>query len=849
MRIKKLTTVLASTFQKSLFLCICLFTLAIVTAPALNAQEPDYRTRFTDAEYYFMFQDFQEALPLYLVALKEKPENANLHYRIGLCYLSIPGLKHKAVPYLEKAIQQINPSYQEGSYKEEGAPIDAYFHLGEAYRIEERFDDAISSYKKFRDLLDTRDVYNLDYVNQQIKACERAKEMLDNALEIELERIPLFNTDKYISFACQSYDKNHILLTVQEKFYDAIYLCTKKDNGEWGPPINITLDLAVEGELYTTAINHDGTELFLFRNDRGVGNIYSSKKVDGKWQQVQKLGRSINSRRWETFASVSSDGKTLYFSSNQRGGEGGLDLYYSERQPDGDWGRAVNLGATINTPHNEESPHLSPDGNRLYFISQGHNSMGGYDIFYSERIGENEWSVPTNMGYPINTADDDMTYYPLSEDLGMLTKAERGNADVRKLYKVKILPQPHEVKVDIVGNLTLANNYDVEGDSFTIHLLDAETKDTLESVSPADKTGKFRLNSHAGSFRVLAKGEGYTPASIPVVIPVTYPREEYPVDISLVPIEVTSGEYLTIRSILFEFDCDELNRDAKFELEKLYGLLAKYPDITIEVTGHTDNMGSAAYNYKLSLRRAESVIDYLVSKGIEEDRLVARGASAYENVASNFNSDGTDNPEGRSLNRRASIKVLQSDTEVKIEHAMTVPEHLKPREQNFTILLAPVNSNIDEARLEELNEHFDFNVNNLTGHNDQFAFSLGSFNHKSKALKPLNYIIDNGFPLAKIMGEKDLDMLISRSISLSRSSHKSNNKLFTIQLFPYKDAPVERSVLKDVEAREVKGEDEMYRYIYGKFYGKNAAKEELARIKEIGFSEAFIVNISRFNGR
>ncbi len=820
----------------------------MVTMPELNAQENDYRARFTDAEYYFMFQDFQEALPLYLVALKEKPNNANLHYRIGLCYLSIPGLKYKAVTYLETAIQQINPSYQEGSYKEEGAPNDAYFHLGEAYRIQEQFDKAIASYKTFRDLLDTRDVYSLDFVNQQIKSCERAKEMVENTLEVEMDRIPLFGTDKYISFASRSYDGNHILLTVQEKFYDAIYMFSKKDNGEWGPPLNITLDLAVEGELYTTALNHDGTELFLFKNDRGVGNIYSSKKVDGKWQQVQKLGRSINSRRWETYASVSPDGNTLYFSSNQRGGEGGLDLYYSKKQPDGDWGRAENLGKAINTPYNEESPHLSADGNRLYFISQGHNSMGGYDIFYSERIGENEWSVPTNMGYPINTSDDDMTYYPLSENTGMLTKAEKGNANVRRLYKVKILPQPHEVNVDIVGNISLANNYEIESSRFTVSLVDAETKDTLESVNPAEKTGRFSLSSNAGSFRIVVKGEGYTPVSKSVVIPVTYSQSEYPVEFTLVPVEVTSGDYLTIRSILFEFDCDKLNRDAEFELEKLYGLLSKYPDITLEIAGHTDNMGSAAYNFKLSLRRAESVINYLVNKGIDKERLVARGASVFENVASNYNADGTDNPEGRSLNRRASIKVLQSDEDVKIEHAMNVPEHLKPREQNYTILLAPINSEINEEKLNELNKHFDFEAKRLTGHNNQFAFSLGSFNHKSKVLKPLNYVIDNGFPLAKIMGEEDLDILIARSLSDSRASQGSNNRLFTIQLFPYTDSPVDKSSFKDVEVMEVKGEDEMYRYIYGKFYGKNAAQEELRRVKEMGFDKAFIVNINRFNG-
>ncbi|HNS31341.1 MAG TPA: tetratricopeptide repeat protein, partial [Tenuifilaceae bacterium] len=136
-----------------------------------KAQETDYRTIFSDAEYYFLFNDFAEALPLYQKALEQKPDNANLQYRIGLCYLNTPGEKHKAIPYLEQAVQNITPTYLEGSYKETKAPKNAYFYLGEAYRVVENIDKAIGAYSTFRELIDTKDVYSLDYVDQQIEAC------------------------------------------------------------------------------------------------------------------------------------------------------------------------------------------------------------------------------------------------------------------------------------------------------------------------------------------------------------------------------------------------------------------------------------------------------------------------------------------------------------------------------------------------------------------------------------------------------------------------------------------------------------------------------------------------------
>jgi outer membrane protein OmpA-like peptidoglycan-associated protein/tetratricopeptide (TPR) repeat protein len=806
----------------------------------------DYRTIFTDAEYYFLFNDFPEALPLYQKLLNEKTENANLNYRIGRCYLSIPGMKHKAIPYLEKAILETSSTYQEGSYKEEKAPINSYFFLGEAYRIEGKLLEAIETYNTFRSLLDTKDVYSLDYVDQQIKACQRAMSMMQNPINIELVNIPLFETNKYILGPVVSGDGTTMAFTSQEKFYDAIYISKKKEGGEWGSPINITLDLKVEGEIYTTSLNFDGTQLFLYKDDRGTGNIYSSIQIDGKWQHAQKLGKKVATRYWETYASVSPDGQTLYFSSNRKGSQGGLDIYCCKKQPNGEWGEPTNLGSTINTPYNEEAPYLSADGNTLFFISQGHNSIGGYDIFYSQKIGENEWSKPINMGYPINTTDDDMSFFPIGESKGLITKVDKGTPNVRKVYSVNILPEEKKKRIELIGNISLSNSFEVQENQFKVTLLELESQKLIEVTFPEAITGLFKLEVSPGAYRLIARGEGYTQQSIPIVIPDTYAQDKYNVDIKLTPESVTSGEFLLIRSILFDFDCADLSREATFEIEKVFGIMNKYPNLTIEVCGHTDIKGSAQYNYKLSLRRAQSVIDYLVKKGINSDRMVARGASTFENVATNINPDGTDNPEGRSLNRRASISVIDSNEDVTIQAELNIPEHLKPREQHYTILLAPINNSINPDAESKINVQSGLSVRKLTGSDGKFANVIGSFEHKSRAIDLLNYSIDNGFPKATIIGVQDLGALISLPAEEPKEIVEQNENVYTIQILARQQQVQDQSIFKGLEVKEIKSNDGIFRYIYGRFNGMGSALEELEQVKQAGFPDAFIMNINRY---
>lgn len=818
--------------------------ILLVQYVVAQTNQAEVRTTFSDAEYYFLYQDFTEALPLYLKVAEEEPQNSNVCYKIGICYLNLSGQKVKAIPYLERAVKSIGQNYREGSFKETAAPVEALFHLGNAYRIANRIDEAIETYSTYKDRLDPKDVINYDFAVQQIEACKRARDMMAVPLKVNYENFNLFgNAIKYSHSPILSANGEHILFSVQEKFYDAIYWAKRKGDS-WTDPINITLDLGAEGEIYATSINADGTQLFLFKNDRGVGNIYTSVFKDGKWGKIVKVGGNINSRYWETNASITSDGKTLFFTSNRRGGYGGLDIYYSTLLPNGQWGSPINLGPTINTPFNEESPFLMNDNETLVFSSQGHNSMGGYDIFSSKRIGQNIWSSPSNMGYPISTTDDDMFFFPLSEGKGLVSVPDASIPTMRQISLVTYNSQIVRTNIPIQGKLLLSDNKEVQSSLFNIDLTDIETGRIVESTKPSGTDGDFEMVVTPGVYRIVTTGKGYYPDSLIVSIPANFQQNYYPVSVSLVPEGVSKGEFLSVRSIQFDFDSYSLTRESKFEAERILGFMTKHPDLTIQVTGHTDSKGSAAYNKKLSQQRAQSLIDYLTERGVAKDRMVLKAAGAFENIASNFNPDGTDNPEGRLYNRRATIAIVNSRSNVQLREELEVPEHLKPRIQKYAVLLVPLGQIPNGGLLDKLRKTTEREAKVIAGKGKQRAYIVGSFDHKAEAISLLDQCIDIGFNNASLTGIDDLMLTLSyTSNRMYSSSETAKEKLFTIQIL---SSPEPSNInIKNKKVEIIKAKDGMYKYIYGRYGNVESADADLLPIKAI-YPDAFVINIKRY---
>ncbi len=416
---------------------VCLLFILLLIAPVYAQENKDLEDSFLEAEYFLMNESYSDALTYYLQLYEKLPENSNLAYCVGVCYLNIPGKKNLSIEYLENAIKNMSAKHKEGTLTQVAASYDALFELGRAYRINYRFDKAKETFTKYLATLLPDDHENIDFVRNEIKACEMAKDLIATPVAYTEENMgELFNDEKSNFNPLISADGKSFAYMVSLKFYDAV-MFSRLVNGRWSAPVNITPELQSDGDFYISCLSADGKLLFLSKDDHVTSDIYVSS-YDGKtWSKAVKLNKNINTTDWESHGFISEDGNQLIFASDRPGGFGGLDLYIS-RKVNGDWGPAVNLGPEINTQFNEDRPYLINNGKTLFFSSQGHENMGGYDLFRSDLQSNGLWSIPKNLGYPINTPDDDIFFMPVGDGKsGYYSKfKEIGGFGKEDIYKV-----------------------------------------------------------------------------------------------------------------------------------------------------------------------------------------------------------------------------------------------------------------------------------------------------------------------------------------------------------------------------------------------------------------------------
>jgi tetratricopeptide (TPR) repeat protein len=393
---------------------ITILTLLFFSAPLFSQDASTLQDDFLEAEYFFVNGDYQDALPYYLKLYEKVPDNANIAYRIGACYLNIEGKKNLAIDYLEAASKNLSAKHKEGTINQVSAPYDALYDLGSAYLINFQFDKAKDSFTRYSVTLLPDDSENRDIVSQKIKSCETAKEIIAKPVSLTQVNLgPAFNDEKSNFNPVISADGKTFAYMVSLKFYDAIML-SRLVSGKWIPAVNITPELQSDGDMYISCLSSDGRTLFLSRDDNFNSDLYLSTFNGKTWGPCQKLNKYINTKYWESHGYSSENGDMLIFASDRPGGYGGLDLYISKKV-NGDWGPAVNLGPEINTSLNEDRPFLIRNGKTLFFSSQGHTTIGGYDLFRSDFQTNNLWSRPVNLGYPLNTPDDNIFFMPMPD--------------------------------------------------------------------------------------------------------------------------------------------------------------------------------------------------------------------------------------------------------------------------------------------------------------------------------------------------------------------------------------------------------------------------------------------------
>jgi len=390
-----------------------LFIMVLLTMEVFPQEIKSLQETFLESEYFFMYGDYADALPGYISIFEKMPENANVAYRIGVCYLNISGKKNLAPGYLETAAQKVSSRHKEGTISQITAPYDAIYQLGVAYRINFQFDKAKDAFKKYRETLLTDDTENLNFVDHEIMTCDNAKRFISKPVDFTLENMgPIFNDEKDNFNPLISGDGKTFVFMTSMKFYDAV-MFSRLIDGKWSSPVNITPDLQVDGTIYVSCLSADGKTLLLSLGDSYNSDILSATFDGTKWSKAVKLNKNINTKYWESHASISDDGNWLVFSSDRPGGFGGLDIYVSKKE-NGDWGPAINIGPEINTTLNEDSPFLINNSKTLFFSSQDHESIGGYDIMKSDKMSNGLWDKPKNLGYPVNTPDDNIFFMPVS---------------------------------------------------------------------------------------------------------------------------------------------------------------------------------------------------------------------------------------------------------------------------------------------------------------------------------------------------------------------------------------------------------------------------------------------------
>jgi outer membrane protein OmpA-like peptidoglycan-associated protein len=629
-------------------LFLSFFLLSLVPINAQEKSAADLKEYFYDAEFFFAQEEYADALFDYMELYNNGyKDNANINYRIGICYLNIPGQKDKSISYLLEAITNVSKRYNESTLKQKSAPFDTWLFLGNAYRVNNKLNDAIGAYNKYKELVGT--VEEIKYTDQQIAACNTAIQFMETPQKLKFINLgDSVNGNSSDFKGVISGDGRTLLYMNELPFYDAIYYTAYTSHG-WASPVNITPQIQSDGDQYVSSVSYDGSLLILTKEDAFNSDFYISRFENGKWSKsVPMVGQDLNTKFWESHASLSRDGKTLYFTSNRKDGQGDMDIYMSKQQSEGHWGQPVNLGPNVNTPLNEDTPFITDNDSLLFFSSQGHENMGGYDIFVSKLNSDGQWSVPQNLRYPVNTTDDDLFYYPWNNGrVGVTSRILDNGFGKEDIYAV----QPYEDK------------------QFDEVLAELVSKDQIAEKAPVADVVQTPMPV------VPEPSDAITEPAKPVE-----PEKSAEPSAPVKPVAVAAPKEIQLEPVYFAFDNFELTAEGRKQLEKVYQLLKEYPEVRVRLIGHADAKGPAEYNLQLSKKRAITTLNYIKALGIEDSRLESTGMGEKNFAAINSNPDGTDNPEGRKLNRRVEYEIIGPNDRIMIIRMTPVPANLKFRE-------------------------------------------------------------------------------------------------------------------------------------------------------------------------
>lgn len=728
---------------------ILLTSLCWLNASVLSAQNQDpkiakIKTKEGDKFFNKGVSEFENALVNYLDAYNYNNQDSYIASQIGYIYFETDRLQ-LAIPYFENALKISNDK----------ASYDQYL-LARTYQLLGENDKAIELFSAYKNALINDKKMESDAKQSQLEKAELHIMHAQNAKEITKKEVPIIikNLGNKINSPFPDYapigtaDMKTLYFTSRKKGstggkidkqdkleFEDIYVSTLDNNGQWSEPQKVPGAINTNTHEATVSLSADGKRMIIYKPTQN-GDLYESILKDGLWSTPQPL-KGVNSKYREVDATFSPDGNTIYFTSNNPlySMNGSMDILVSQRKPDGTWSNPTNLGSEINTKYNELYVHLSSDGKTLYFSSEGHNSIGGYDIFKCTLLGNGKWSTPENVGYPINSIGDDISmFFSENGELAWFDSDREGGFGYKDVYEmlnlsnrrkliiievrekgtdkllmplVKLTPTKSvETEVSILEadnnilyhkevNVFEKFQLDISKKFYSSHSSEISTyfktadsidlpikrtiyleltnelkfkgttfdKETSKPISPvievfqnnkkimkADSSsgGEFTLTLKRGSaYHIIARADGYLPLRDTFVVDTNNLEKKFYLS------KIKLNQKFELKNIYFETGKADLRPESEAELSSLKNFLQENPSVVVEISAHTDNVGNKNFNLKLSESRAKAVVNWLQENGIPAKQMTAKGYGMAQPIAPN------DNEENRQKNRRVEFKILR----------------------------------------------------------------------------------------------------------------------------------------------------------------------------------------------
>ena len=624
----------------------CIFHLVLSAQPDQSKINKKAKEAFDKAYARYAYGDYPGAISLLKEAIKKDGKYVDAYMSLATIYKEMKNYEQSISNY-EKGFQ-LDTSVYSGRYKLDYSV--ALAGLG-------RFGEALAAVNELlaRPNLDERTIKTTEKRrNSYLFATEFQKKHAADQYTFSPKNLGEgVNTEDPEYFPTLPIEGDKIIFTrrvggIDEDFYGSV-----KSGNKWGKSIRIDKINTPLNEA-AQSISQDGRWLVFDactrRDGYGSCDLYISYMTDNGWSAALNLGGIVNSEQWDVQPCLSPDKRDMYFTSTRPGGYGGSDIYVTHMQSDGRWSTPENLGPEVNTAADEACPFIHADNQTLYFTSNGHLGYGDMDIFLIRRVADGKWGKPENLGYPINTIENEGSLFIAADGKTAYYASDRREGKgAQDIYSFEMRP-------DIRPNKTLwikgrvFDEKTSKGLPSTVELIDLASTQTISKVQ-TDETGNYLITLPVGKdYAFNVNRRNYLFYSDNYSLKDKSPDSTYLKNIPLQPIEVNAA--IVLKNIFFDYNKFELKPESQVELDKLVQLMNDNPAVKIQVEGHTDNIGNAAENLRLSENRAKSVMNYLVSKSIKPERMLAKGFGATKPVADNSTE------QGRGQNRRTEIKII-----------------------------------------------------------------------------------------------------------------------------------------------------------------------------------------------